>query len=516
MQRLAKIALFSLIMTLLLTTFSINSFAQKKGKKGKEEPKTEKKQTTNSAETAEADALLKEAGGKWGADSAETVKNYSLYREYYKQNLYNDALPYWRYVIKNAPGARKTPYIDGERMYESFLEQQIESAQCKDGSTIAGFAESPCEEKGGIDQWKYKDQAKAKAYLDTLFQLYEKRGEVFNEMGYVNVLKARTLAIYRPQDTEAIIAMRKKAIEGEAEDAPFDIVYEYFKDAVNLYNNKKITQDSVFSIQEQLVDITSNNVENNEDANSVSYYQQVQEVMENWREQVEEASAIVVAKSATDCATVIQTYGEKLRANPNDLTTVKQVYSKLKQTRCTSDPLYFDVLLKWNALEPSASQSRYIAQQYQKKSDFSNAIKYYTQSLDLESDPAKQAKVYMQLAKMEQVANGNFSQARKYAKKAADLQPGSGDPYLFIGDLYMRSKNSCSDDGLDGHSVYWVAADMYARAKDIDPSVASRASEKYSNASKGFPNKENLFFRGYNIGGSFTVRCWIQQSTTIR
>lgn len=515
MQKLSKFGLYTLVAAMLLFAFHTNGYAQKKGKKGKEETKTEQPQTNANAAPAEADALLKEAGGKWGPDSAETVKNYSLYREYYKQNLYKDALPYWRFVINNAPGARKTPYIDGEKMYKSFLEQQIEGAQCKDGSATTGYSDEPCKDKGGFTEWKYKNKAIADAYFDTLFQLYDKRGQAFNEMGYVNVLKARTLAAYKPQETDAIIALRQKAIKEEAEDAPYDLVYAYFKDAVSLYNAKKITQDSVFAIQEALADITANNIESNENPDYVALYQQVQDVMSNWREKVEAASKTVVTKSS-DCNTVVQVYGEKFRANMNDLTTVKQVFSKLKSARCTTDPLYFDVLIQMNNLEPSASQSRFIAQQYQKKSDFSNAIKYYNKSLETETDPAKQAKVYMQLAKMEQVHNGNLSQARKYAKKAADLQPGSGEPYLFIGDLYMRSKGSCTDDGLDGHSVYWVAADMYARAKDIDPSVASKASEKYSNAAKGFPNKENLFFRGYNIGGPFTVRCWIQQSTTIR
>ena len=239
MQKLSKFGLYTLVAAMLLFAFHTNGYAQKKGKKGKEETKTEQPQTNANAAPAEADALLKEAGGKWGPDSAETVKNYSLYREYYKQNLYKDALPYWRFVINNAPGARKTPYIDGEKMYKSFLEQQIEGAQCKDGSATTGYSDEPCKDKGGFTEWKYKNKAIADAYFDTLFQLYDKRGQAFNEMGYVNVLKARTLAAYKPQETDAIIALRQKAIKEEAEDAPYDLVYAYFKDAVSLYNAKK-------------------------------------------------------------------------------------------------------------------------------------------------------------------------------------------------------------------------------------------------------------------------------------
>jgi len=515
MQRLSKICLLALITSLIFGSLTFQGYAQKKGKKN--EPKTEEKQTSKTVQATEADALFMEVAGKWGPDSVETVQNYSLYREYYKQNLYADALPYWRYVIKNAPTARKTPYIDGEKMYRTFLEKQIEGAVCKDGSTIPGYIEdSPCKDNGGLVKWKFLDEAKAYAYLDTIFQLYDKRGTAFNETAQMYSLKARTYATYKPHETDALILMRQKAIAEETEDAPYDIVYQYFKDMVSLYQTKVIKPDSMFAAYDYLIDIVNNNVENNEDEYYAALYKQVQEVMENWKERVDAATSAATATASTDCPTVLQIFGDKYRANPNDISTLKQVYSKLKQTRCTDTPLYFEVLLKWQTLEPSASQARFIAQQYQKNSDFGNAIKYYLQSLELENDPAKESKVYMQLAKIEQVANGNYSKARQYAKKAADLQPGSGEPYIFIGDLYMRSKGSCGDDGFDGHAIYWVAADMYARARDIDPSVAAKASEKINAASKGFPNKETLFFKGYTTGTPVTVKCWIQQNTTIR
>ena len=39
-----------------------------------------------------------EDGSRWGKgeDSIRCIRNYSLYREYYKQKIYKDAFPYWR------------------------------------------------------------------------------------------------------------------------------------------------------------------------------------------------------------------------------------------------------------------------------------------------------------------------------------------------------------------------------------------------------------------------------------
>ena len=36
--------------------------------------------------------------GKYGADSVKCVQNLSLYRDYYKQKLYDDAYNYWKVV----------------------------------------------------------------------------------------------------------------------------------------------------------------------------------------------------------------------------------------------------------------------------------------------------------------------------------------------------------------------------------------------------------------------------------
>ena len=37
-------------------------------------------------------------GSKYGTDSANCVIHLSLYREFYKQKNYKDALPHWRWV----------------------------------------------------------------------------------------------------------------------------------------------------------------------------------------------------------------------------------------------------------------------------------------------------------------------------------------------------------------------------------------------------------------------------------
>lgn len=519
MQKMMQVKWIMILAIVMLGLTSTDCFAQKKKKKkGNDKDKVEKVEKVEAPDqnldTSAADALLSEDADLWGADSAETVKNYSLYREFFKQKAYDDALPYWRYVIENAPAARKTPYLDGEEMYTALLDAEYTTV-CENGTELEGWKRtSECKEHDGFKEYKIADEAKADAYLDTIDQLYAKRIEHFGEEGYIYALRSTLLQNYKPEMEDSIYKLRAKSIEIDAEDAMYHIVYYQYKDLVNKFKDKEVDADQFTDMYDELYGIMEHNAENHEDEKIAGYYQKYGEKMEEWRERYEEAMDTKRANAATDCPTVKEVWGGKYRENPNDMKMVKTVYSKLKRSRCTSDPLFMELMLKMYELEPKGSMARYIAVQYQKKKDYNTAMTWYKKSLETETDVTKNASTYLKLAKMEQI-NGNYSQARNYAREAAQMRAGWGDPYILIGNLYASSRNI--SDGLGGRSVFWAAVDMYAKAKEIDPAVASDAQQKINRYASAFPTKEDVFLKlQKSPGSSFVVGGWIQQRTTIR
>jgi hypothetical protein len=50
----------------------------------------------------------------------------------------------------------------------------------------------------------------------------------------------------------------------------------------------------------------------------------------------------------------------------------------------------------------------------------------------------------------------------------------------------------------------------------VDASVASEANSKIKKYSEYFPGKEDAFFKNIKDGDSYTVECWIGESTTVR
>jgi tetratricopeptide (TPR) repeat protein len=114
---------------------------------------------------------------------------------------------------------------------------------------------------------------------------------------------------------------------------------------------------------------------------------------------------------------------------------------------------------------------------------------------------------------------GDYSEARTLCNKAASLKPGWGEPYMLIGNMYASSGKRCSDGvgtGWDAQVVAWAAMDMWAKARNTDPSVAGDANAQIAKYKKYLPTVSDIFARGYKEGQSYTVGCWIGVTTTIR
>ncbi|OWY20633.1 hypothetical protein C7N43_00080 [Sphingobacteriales bacterium UPWRP_1] len=478
---------YTLLIALVLLLFValLNSCGSKTTKETQQTPKPAK---DTAKVQLDADAQIGTDAGKWGPDSVETVKNYSLYREYYKQKLYADALPFWRYVYKNAPAARKTTYLNGVTMYETFAEQT-------------------------------KDSVTKQAYVDTMFMIYDQRIANFGEEGDVTTWKAVKLKNFRPWETAKYMELVKHAVAIQQEEADYFLLVPYFNDWLSQYNQKKVSKEKVLEQYNMLSDIIDYNLNNNTE--NADMYRQVKEVLDGAAAKLQTTTTTTVTAAAS-CADIKNAYEAQFRANSNDADLVKTLYGKLSRSNCKADALYSDVFLKLYQLEPTAQRAKLLAQMYADKGDNNTAQKYVQEAINLETDRAKQASLYMLMAGLERrksnaLTVSTATQARKYAKKAAELRPGWGKPYIFIGDLYASSGKLCGPGtGWDSQVVAWAATDMWEKARDIDPDFAAEATQSINRYRQYYPKTSDGFMRGYANGQSYNIGCWIGTTTTIR
>lgn len=143
----------------------------------------------------------------------------------------------------------------------------------------------------------------------------------------------------------------------------------------------------------------------------------------------------------------------------------------------------------------------------QRAGKFSKAIGAYQTTLKLNPDIKENylniAVCYRQLKQ--------FESARTWAQRAADKDRSWGGPYIEMAEIYKAAVEHCmmtSKGGdwtkldLDDKLVYKSAADSYARARSVDPSLANEAMQRVADLKTLLPTKEDLFFNKHRISGN--------------
>jgi tetratricopeptide (TPR) repeat protein len=220
----------------------------------------------------------------------------------------------------------------------------------------------------------------------------------------------------------------------------------------------------------------------------------------------------IIAKEAT-CENLIPLYQRNFEANKTDALWIKRAASRMDSKECSDDPLFVTLVEALHALEPSADSAYYLGLLNDKSGNADEALKYYEESIALETDNYKKAKILLKIANKFKAA-GRKSSARSYANKALGFQPSLGRAYLLIANMYADSANQCGDSQFNKRAVYWLAADVAKKAGQVDASlkrITSRTVESYIGRA---PSKTDIFTEG-NAGVVIKFDCWINRSVTV-
>lgn len=405
---------------------------------------------------------------KYGNDSVQCITHISLYREFYKQQNFIDALPHWRWVFRNCPIASLNVYIDGAKMMGYMADNA-------------------------------KEASKRDKYIDTLMMVYDQRIKYFNREGYVEGRKYLELLNYRPSDTMKIYNGLRHSIGLEGVNSDPVVVSNYFMLNDNMVRSGRFPADSIASAYEYLTAITDENLSGDKD-------------LEKWGN-VKQLLEAVFEPYAT-CDQLIKIYGKKFNETPNDTVLLKKITFMLDKKDCTESDLFFKATENLHKAKPTGESAYLMGRMYLKKGDKAKASDYFLEAIPM-IDDQKKTMAYFYLAYSAFEAK-NYTAARQYCLKSLTVNPNDGKSYLLIGDMYAITAPNCGDDEIAKRAGYWTAVDKYMRAKQVDPSVADEANAKIATYSRQFPLKERLFFNDIKPGSSFTVNCWYSETTTVR
>lgn len=423
-----------------------------------------------------------------GADKETAMTAYVLYRDNMKANRMEEALVLWRQAYGMAPasnGKVKSQYDDGVKLYKYLFEKETD-AELK------------------------------KKYVDSVFMLYDKRAYCFDEKVYVSGLKAFDAFYYFPSyiDTSVIFSWFTEHIDAKGLQSEYFVINPFSKMLYDRVVSGKISAAEGARYATLITQIVENGV-----ANCSGKTCDTWKVIEGYAPvQMELLEGV---EDFYDCTYYSHKYMPLVNKYPDSCELVNTAYTRLFRGGC--DPKGADLA----KLTDIRSKQCYVApetpglakQGYDAylKGRYKEAVQKFEQFIQESSDKEVKAKYYLLISKIYYGDLKNFSVSRQYARRAADLKPNWGEPYMLIGKLYASSGPLCGPGtGWDSQIVTWVAIDQFQMAKSVDPSFTSEANKWISRYSQYMPKKEDLFFRGIKEGAKYFVPCWIQEQTTAR
>lgn len=412
---------------------------------------------------------------KYGLDSAKTIENASIYTEFVKQKNFKDALPAWRYVFNNAPAFQMTTYVRGEDiMTNLFL------------------------------------QTKDYAYIDTLMMVYDQRIKYFGQHprygeGYILGKKGADLVRFGKKDDqtqkEAYGYLAKSFEMEKAKTHPVTVQILFFA-AGDLLKKGVLQKDDYIGLYMKVSEYMENLVKTSSKP-------------EACKEMKDKVDAMFFDAGVADCATLNNLLAAKYEANKEDLTNLKEISTLLRRSECVDLPLFASVAEQLYKLEPTADAAYSLAIMFLRRQDFDKTETYLKEAINKAEDPVAKGDYHMRMAQLK-LSKGQLQQAKANALEALKANPNNGAALILIGKAYAAYSKNYGKDDFDHASVFWVAVDKFARAKQVDPNVAAEANKLIDTYSQHFPNKEEAFFRSVTEGSDVKVGDWINETTKAR
>jgi len=433
------------------------------------------------AETDEITSSVssKPCDNKWGNDSAETVKKLSLFNQYYQEKKYVEAFPYWMYLFQNAPCIQKRITYSGPYIIKKAL---------RDTTYRSRFS----------------------GLVDTLLICHQKRIEFFGDEGYVKGKWADDMSKLQPKNRDKALSLFNESVQIQGNKTRYDVPSDYVYAGVKQYKKKKLTLDSLLMILDQVTPII--------DANITKYTApglSVKDSLKGLKWGKTQNAIIGMLKPYLDCDKLTELKQPYFEENKGNSSWLASTVKLLDRGGCEGQQFYFQCAEELFKLLPNVNAAMSLAKAFGKKGDYSKSIEYYLKAAELSESDDDKFNIWIKLAKTAK-NSGKYSSTRDYARKALAINSNSGEAYLLIGDAYAASASSCGTGDLGRGGVYLIAVDKYLKARSVDPSVAEASNVKISKYSAYFPEKEDAFFKNINNGDTYTVGCWIGESTIVR
>ena len=239
------------------------------------------------------------AQSKFGLDENACKENLSLFREYYKQKNYEDALKPWRWTFLNCPQSSGNIYKNGPKIIKAKMKL---------------------------------DKQNRLAYIDTLMMIFDQRIQYgFGNQGYILGLKGYELLFADNSRSQEAFDILNQAIGLSGNKSDFRAIYGYMKAVVDLEKESKKTKEDVLAVYAQISAIVDYNILN--ESKVTKYFVQYSEKIEN------------LFTPYANCDDLVELFSSKFNIETNDVNLLRRITKVLEQKECTDEELFFTSII---------------------------------------------------------------------------------------------------------------------------------------------------------------------------
>ncbi|MCF6131009.1 tetratricopeptide repeat protein [Flavobacterium wongokense] len=397
-------------------------------------------------------------------DCASKIKTY---QEFLKEKKLAESYDSWSEVRKNCPKETEDLYKDGIQI----LQYRIDVAAAED---------------------------KEKPVRD-LMKLYDQYNKNFpTAVPDFEVQKGMALVDNNIEAKEEIFTLLDNGFTKASQNVTSaKAIYTYFSMFSERFNagDKKITPGAVLEkyamINTLLNQLKISNVNNSD-------YKTAQNAIDN------------LIKDVATCENLADFYNKNFEANKDNTDWITSALVSLSG-KCSSKPIFLTLAEKLYGIQKNAQSANFVALGYIRQKKFTEAIKFYNEAAELQTNPVEKAQIYYTLASG--LLANDLPKSKEYLNKALAADPKMGKAYLFLAQQYINGSKDCGQTDFEKKTVYYLASQTLQKAAIADvklkPTVDKMADDynaKSLTATEISKAKMN--------GKTITIGCWINETIT--
>ncbi|MBO7630370.1 MAG: hypothetical protein J6S87_10630 [Bacteroidales bacterium] len=451
-------------------------------------------------------------------DSIACLGNITAFNMHFKAQHWEDAYSAWQKVVNNCPCAWSGMYQNAPKMLQAMIKAEKDSVRRERLiDTLlwtydiypASFPKNFSKGQGIGYQAYYtmmyrnKDMAKVEEAFDNCIKSVEMEKSATQPVVWDCYFRLATQFVIVRKDTNIVIDAYERATE-------------YIDEAI--INAWKKYEDDIpqFDALQKKFD--------GGEIDKIAYDKELKKLnqdttrqmalVRNYEKTIGKIEAMFVPYA--ECDILEKVYSSKVEENKNDIPALMKIVGTMHKRGCHSSETFRKALEIVHKAQPSAETAFMMGVlSISQLDDYDQAATYINEAINLYPTNEQKVEPYYLLGTIN-LKKGNYSEARNMANNALKIRPNFGKAYILIGDLYAASAGRCNSDdpNVVPGAVYWAAADKYAKAAAVDPTVAADANSKRAKLPK-VPIEET-FKRGLTAGQSYHVGCWINENTTVR